>query len=151
MARNERFREVIIFETVWPGDLPWWCYALSYGRYVEERPLQWRNVSFWPPEWLQVILGWKGNETTRKRYGTCTLRHKNQSNVWPEDIPLVLFCIKLWSVHGGGTVRVTKCIILASVWARNSQFKRHLNGPKKATKHVPYSPKINENLAKCLV
>jgi hypothetical protein len=46
---------------------------------------------------------------------------------------------------------VMKCIILAFVWARNSRFQRHLNGPKKATKHVPYSLKINENLAKCLV
>jgi hypothetical protein len=34
------FREVIKFETVWPGDLPWWCYALNYGRYVEEGPLE---------------------------------------------------------------------------------------------------------------
>jgi hypothetical protein len=23
-------------------------------------------VSSWPPEWLQLILGWKGNETARK-------------------------------------------------------------------------------------
>jgi hypothetical protein len=52
----------------------------------------------------------------------------------PGDIPLMLLCIKLWSVRGGGTVRVMKCIILASVWARNSRFQRHLNGPKKATK-----------------
>jgi hypothetical protein len=34
------FREVIKFETVWPEDLPWWCYALNYGRYVEEGPLE---------------------------------------------------------------------------------------------------------------
>jgi hypothetical protein len=40
MARNGLFREVIKFETIWPGDLPWWCYALNYGRYVEEGPLQ---------------------------------------------------------------------------------------------------------------
>jgi hypothetical protein len=40
MARNGRFREVIKFETVWHGDLPWWCYALNYGRHVEEGPLQ---------------------------------------------------------------------------------------------------------------
>jgi hypothetical protein len=63
----------------------------------------------------------------------------------------VLLCVKLWSVRVGGTVRVTKCIILASVWARNSRFKRHLNGPKKATEHVPYGPKVNENLANCLL
>jgi hypothetical protein len=34
------FREVIKFETVWSGDLPWWCYALNYGRYVQEGPLE---------------------------------------------------------------------------------------------------------------
>jgi hypothetical protein len=34
------FREVIKFDTVWPGDLPWRCYALTYGRYVEEAPLE---------------------------------------------------------------------------------------------------------------
>jgi hypothetical protein len=41
------FAKKIKFEPVWPGDLPWWCYALNYGRYVEKRPLEWRNVSFW--------------------------------------------------------------------------------------------------------
>jgi hypothetical protein len=34
------FREVIKFETVWLGVLPWWCYALNYGRYLEEGPLE---------------------------------------------------------------------------------------------------------------
>jgi hypothetical protein len=34
------FCKVIKFETVWPGDLPWWCYALNYGRYVEEGLLE---------------------------------------------------------------------------------------------------------------
>jgi hypothetical protein len=28
---------------------------------------------------------------------------------------MVVLCLKLWSVRGGGTVRVTKCVILASV------------------------------------
>jgi hypothetical protein len=40
MARNGRFCEVIKFKTVWHGDLPWWFYALNYGRHVEEGPLQ---------------------------------------------------------------------------------------------------------------
>jgi hypothetical protein len=34
------FHKVIKFETVWPGDLHWWFYALNYGRYVEEGPLE---------------------------------------------------------------------------------------------------------------
>jgi hypothetical protein len=33
------FREIIKFETVWPEDLPCWCYALNYGWYVEEGPV----------------------------------------------------------------------------------------------------------------
>jgi hypothetical protein len=45
---------------------------------------------------------------------------------------LVLLCIKLCLVHGGGTVGVKKCIILASVWESNFWFQRHLNGPKTA-------------------
>jgi hypothetical protein len=69
---------------------------------------------------------------------------------WPVDIPLVLLYIKLWSVRGGVTLRVTKCIILAFIWARNFWFQRHLNGPKKAW-NVYYGPKINENLAKWLL
>jgi hypothetical protein len=35
---NGRFQEKLKFEPVWPGDLPWWCYALNYGQYVEEGP-----------------------------------------------------------------------------------------------------------------
>jgi hypothetical protein len=37
---TDAFCEVIKFETVRPEDLPWWRYALSYGRYVEEGPLE---------------------------------------------------------------------------------------------------------------
>jgi hypothetical protein len=32
---------------------------------------------------------------------------------------LVVLCLKLWSVRGGGTIRVTICVILASIWASN--------------------------------
>jgi hypothetical protein len=51
---------------------------------------------------------------------------------WPRDLRLVVLCIKLWSVHGGGTVRVSKFIIVSSVWSSNYQLQRHLNGLKKA-------------------
>jgi hypothetical protein len=50
-----RFREKIKFEPIWPGDIPWWSYALNYGRYVEKAPFEWRNVSFWLP-FEQVIF-----------------------------------------------------------------------------------------------
>jgi hypothetical protein len=64
-------------------------------------------------------------------------RKRTCKRFWPVHIPLVLLCIKLWSVRGGGTVRMMKCIILASVWASNSWFQRHLNGPKKARNMYP--------------
>jgi hypothetical protein len=44
ITQNRCFRKKIKFEPVWPGDLPWWCYALNYGRYVEKGPFEWRNV-----------------------------------------------------------------------------------------------------------
>jgi hypothetical protein len=37
--KTDVFCDVIKSETVWPRDLPWRCYALNYGRYVEEGPL----------------------------------------------------------------------------------------------------------------
>jgi hypothetical protein len=38
---------------------------------------------------------------------------------------LVLPCLKLWSVRGGGTVRVTKCVILSSGMVdSNSRLER---------------------------
>jgi hypothetical protein len=52
-------------------------------------------------------------------------------------LPLVLLCITLWLVRGGGIVIVTKCIILASVWVSNYRFNMHLNGPKKARNVYP--------------
>jgi hypothetical protein len=60
------------------------------------------------------------------------LRKRTYKPFWPGDIPLVRLCIKLWLVRAGGTVRVTKCIILASFWESNSRFQWHLNGSIKA-------------------
>jgi hypothetical protein len=43
---------------------------------------------------------------------------------------LVVLCLKLWSVRGGGTVTVTKCVIPASVMvASNSRLERQRYGP----------------------
>jgi hypothetical protein len=43
---------------------------------------------------------------------------------------LVMPCLKLWSVRGGGTVRVTKCVILSSGMVdNNSRLERQRNGP----------------------
>jgi hypothetical protein len=53
-------------------------------------PRKWAETDVFVKTHLQTLLAWR--------------------------LPLVLLCIKLLSVHGGGTVRVTKCTILASVW-----------------------------------
>jgi hypothetical protein len=84
----------------------------------------------WPECWKSCATHENGPKRTFSRKRTC-------KPFWPEDIPLVLLCIKLWSIRGGGTVRVTKCIIPASVWASNSRFHRHLNRPKKARNVYP--------------
>jgi hypothetical protein len=62
---------------------------------------------------------------------------------------LVVLCLKTWSIRGGGTVRVTKCVILASVWASNCLLGKAAKWPVKGLECVPYGPKINGNLIKC--
>jgi hypothetical protein len=62
---------------------------------------------------------------------------------------LVVLCLKLWSVRGEGTVRVTKCVILASVWASNCILGKVTKWPLKGLERGPYGPKINRNLIKC--
>jgi hypothetical protein len=62
---------------------------------------------------------------------------------------LVVLCLKLWSIRGGGTVRVTKCVILASIWASNFLLGKATKRPVKGLEPGPYGPKINGNLIKC--
>jgi hypothetical protein len=59
---------------------------------------------------------------------------------------LVVLCLKLWSVRGEGTVRVQKCVILASVWASNFLLRKVTKWPVKGLERGPYGPKINRNL-----
>jgi hypothetical protein len=62
---------------------------------------------------------------------------------------LVVLCLKLWSEHGEGTVRVTKCVILAFVRASNCLLGKLTKRPVKGLERGPYGPKINWNLIKC--
>jgi hypothetical protein len=62
---------------------------------------------------------------------------------------LVGLCLKLWLVLGEGTVRVTKCVILASVWESNFLLEMVTKWPVKVLERRPYGPKINRNLIKC--
>jgi hypothetical protein len=61
----------------------------------------------------------------------------------------VVLCLKLWSVRGEGTVRVTKCVILASIWASNCLLGKATKRPIKGLERGSYGPKINGNLIKC--
>jgi hypothetical protein len=62
---------------------------------------------------------------------------------------LVVLCVKLWSVRGEGTIRVTKCVILASVWGSNFLLGKVMKWPVKGLERGPYGLKINWNLIKC--
>jgi hypothetical protein len=56
---------------------------------------------------------------------------------------LVVLCLKLWSVRGEVTVRVTKCVILASVWSSNFLLGKVTKWPVNGVERGPYGPKIN--------
>jgi hypothetical protein len=62
---------------------------------------------------------------------------------------IVVLCLKLWSARGGGTVRVTKCDILASISASNCLLGKATKRPVKGLERGLYGPKINRNLIKC--
>jgi hypothetical protein len=62
---------------------------------------------------------------------------------------LVVQCLKLWSVRGEGTVRVTKYVIPASVSASNFLLGKVTKWPVKGLERGPYGPKIDRNLIKC--
>jgi hypothetical protein len=66
-----------------------------------------------------------------------------------QRLTLVGLCLKLWSVRREGTVRVTKCVILASVWASNFLLGKVTKWPVQGLEYGPYGPKINRNLIKC--
>jgi hypothetical protein len=62
---------------------------------------------------------------------------------------LVVLCLKLSPLRGGFTVRETKCVILASIWASNCLLGMATKWLVKGLERGPYGPKINGNLKKC--
>jgi hypothetical protein len=55
---------------------------------------------------------------------------------------LVVLCLKLWSIRGGGTVRVTECVILFSGMVdSNYRLEKQQNGPQKAWNVYPMAQK----------
>jgi hypothetical protein len=88
--------------------------------------------------------------SSRKSPETDVFRKKNKFRTRLAQRPtLVVLCLKLWTVCGGGTIRVTKCVILASVWASNCLLGKVTKWPVKGLERGPYAPKINRNLIKC--
>jgi hypothetical protein len=95
---------------------------------------------------LQVFCDNPGHENRSKR----TFSRKNKIRTRLARRPtLVVLCLKLWSVRREGTVRVTKCVILASVWASNCLLGKVTKWPIKGLERGLYGPKINRNLIKC--
>jgi hypothetical protein len=90
----------------------------------------------------------------------CAIAHENRTKrtfsrknkIWTRLArrpTLVVLCHKRWWVRGEGTVRVTKCVILASVWASNFLLGKVTKRLVKGLERRPYGPKINRNLIKC--
>jgi hypothetical protein len=118
-----------------------WNLAKCILQGVCAHPRCWKN---WPECWKSCAITYKnGPKRTFLRKHTC-------KPFWPGDIPLVVLCIKLWSVRGGGTVRVSKCNISISIWASNSRLQRHLTS-RKRLETCTLRSKVNENLAKYLL
>jgi hypothetical protein len=79
-----------------------------------------------------------------------TFSRKNKIRTRLAQSPtLVVLCLKLWSVRGEGTVRVTKYVILASVWTGKFLLGKLTKWLVKGLERGPYGPKINRNLIKC--
>jgi hypothetical protein len=110
---------------------------------------------------LQVFL-WQSGRFPKNWPGCrkpCAIAHENRPkrtfsrknkirNRLARKPTLVVLCLKLWSVRGEGSVGVTKCVILASVWASKFLLGKLTKWPVKGLERGPYGPKINRNLIK---
>jgi hypothetical protein len=106
----------------------------------------WHSGMF-PKNWTGCRKPWAiAHENCPKR--TFSRKNKIRTRLARRPALVVLF-LKLWSARGGGTVLVTKCVILASVWATNCLLGRATKRPVKGLERGPYGSKINKNLIKC--
>jgi hypothetical protein len=118
---------------------------------------QWSKNQLKPHKMSSTSILWQ-SERFPKNWPGCrkrvrpkqTFSRKNKIRTRLARRPaLVVLCLKLWSVRGEGTVRVTKCVILASVWASNFLLGKVAKWPVKGLERGPHGPKINRNLIKC--
>jgi hypothetical protein len=129
-----------------PGTWALWSKNQSKPHKMSSTSILWQSGRFpknWPGCWKPCAIA---HENRPKR----TFSQKNK--IWTRLArrpTLVVLCLKLWSVRGEGTVRVEKCVILASVWASNFLLGKATKRPVKGLERGPYGPKINRNLIKC--
>jgi hypothetical protein len=129
-----------------PGTWTLWSKNQSKPHKMSSTSSLWQSGRFpknWPGCWKPCAMA---HENRPKR----TFSRKNKIPTHLSRRPtLVVLCLKLWSVRGEGTIRVTKCVILASVWASNFLLGKVTKWPVKGLERRPYGPKINRNLIKC--
>jgi hypothetical protein len=129
-----------------PGTWTLWSKNQSNPHKMSSTSILWQSGRFpknWPGCRKPCAIA---HENRRKR----TFSGKNKIRTHLARRPtLVVLCLTMWSAHGGGTVRVTKCVILASIWASNCLLGKATKRPVKGLERGPYGPKINGNLIKC--
>jgi hypothetical protein len=129
-----------------PGTWTLWSENQSKPHKMSSTIILWQSERF-PKNWLGCRKPCAlAHENRTKR----TVSRKNKIRTCVARRPtLAMLCLKLWSVRGEGTVRVQKCVILASVWASNFLLGKATKRPVKGLERAPYGPKINRNLIKC--
>jgi hypothetical protein len=129
-----------------PGTWTLWSKNQSKPHKMSSTSILWQSGRFpknWPGCRKPCAIA---HENRPKR----TFSRKNKIRTRLARRPnLVVLCLKLWSVRGEGTVRVTKYVIPPSVWASNCLLGKVTNWPVKGLECGPYGPKINRNLIKC--
>jgi hypothetical protein len=127
-----------------PGTWTLWSKNQSKPHKMSSTSILWQSGRF--PE------NWSGCQKPCAHENRPKRMFSRKNKIWTRLAwrpTLVVLCLKLWSVRGEGTVRVTKCVILASVWASNCLLGKVMKWPVKGLECGPYGPKINRNLIKC--
>jgi hypothetical protein len=128
-----------------PGTWALWSKNRSKSHKMSSTSILWQSGRF-PKNWAGCRKPCAiAHENRRKR--TFSRKYKIRTRLARRPT-LVVLCLKLWSVRGEGTVRVTKCVILASVWASNFLLGKVTKWAVKGLERRPYGPKINRNLIK---
>jgi hypothetical protein len=122
-----------------------WSKNQSNPHKISSTSFLWQSARF-PKNWPVCR---KPFATAHENRPKRTFSRKNKiRNRLARKPTLVVLCLKLWSVRAEGSVGVTKCVILASVWASKFLLGKLTKWPVKGLERGPYGPKINRNLIK---